>query len=263
MALREIEDRSDLKKTLSYDRSGCAYQLAYLDDAYGDWTRLWGVFDDTTGEVDLLLLMYHGLSEPIVLSLGNKSLLEQALAELYPTVPSHFYCQLEHDHLSELESRYELGGVHLSLRLALNREQHQPMEDDPHVARLGPKDIAQIMRLFKYLPDVLFEPFQLDSGYFFGLFDQAGGRLISVSGVQALSPKHGIAVLGPIVTHPSVRRLGLASRVLSRQLNELFQVVDVVTVQVPEANEGAQGLFLGHLFEPYRYYWEGLLRLRY
>jgi GNAT superfamily N-acetyltransferase len=263
MPVVEIQDRELLRAFLVKDRVGRAYQLGYLDEAYAPWCRWWGVVDAETEALRLLLLLYTGLSVPAAITVGEAAAVPELLESIYTELPDRFFAHLRPEHIELFSGRYDTQDLQPCLRMALERERYQPQELDPFVIRLGHRDTAEIVKLYDHYPDNLFEPYQLESGLYFGIHRRSGGQLISIAGIHVVSHANDVAVVGNVVTHPKYRRNALAARVLARLLSELFDLVSLVAVNIPEGNEPALRLMERTQFGVDHTFHQGLVRRRY
>jgi ribosomal protein S18 acetylase RimI-like enzyme len=128
--------------------------------------------------------------------------------------------------------------------------------DDVEVRRLGHRDTASIMKLYEHYPDNFFEPYQLETGYYFGVRDEDLG-LASIAGIHVISEDHDVAVIGNFLTHPARRGRGLASACTERLLRELFDNVSLVALNVQEDNEPAVRMYGNFGFEQNNVFYEG------
>jgi hypothetical protein len=236
MGVVEIQDRDLLLSHLAKDRVGCAYPLGYLDEAYAPWCQWWGVVAPESEDIRLLLLLYTGLSVPVVLVAGDAAAAPELLEALYNALPDRFYAHLPQPHVAPFGGFYDTRQLVPMLRMSLERARYTIQEVDPFVVRLGHRDTAEIVKLYEHYPDNLFEPYQLESGLYFGMHRRSGGQLISIAGVHVVSKANDVAIVGNVVTHPKYRRNALATRVVARLLNETFESVSLAAVNVPEGN---------------------------
>jgi GNAT superfamily N-acetyltransferase len=263
MEVRAIDDRDLLHAVLGRDRVGCAYQIGDLDDAYFPWCKWWGAYREGDQEPKLLLLLYRGLSVPVALTVGDGDLLGDLLEEIRGELPDHFFAQIWEDHLSGLEKLFEPKGVRPMIRMALSRKDYTPVEMDPDTVRLGHRDTAQIVKLYNHYPDNFFEPYQLESGLYFGIHDKSGGNLVSITGIHVLSETFDVAVVGNLVTHPDHRGRNYARRVTARLLNELLERVSLVALNVAEDNVPALRTYEHFGFKRHCRFLEGMFRRRF
>jgi ribosomal protein S18 acetylase RimI-like enzyme len=258
--IKPIDDRDVLHGFLSADRAACAYQLGDLDDAYFPWCDWWGAYDGD--ELKLVLLLYKGLSVPVTLTYGDSAYVEELFEAVYHQLPDRFYCHVLEGHLPGLARHYETEELHLMLRMALGRDEYAPRQVDLDVVRLGHRHTAQIVSLYEHYPDNFFEPYQLETGLYFGILDRSGGDLVSIAGIHVLSNAYDIGVIGNLVTHPEHRGKNLATRVTGRLLNEVFERVSLAALNVDEANTAALRTYQTFGFRPHHRYYEGLVKRR-
>lgn len=261
MVVRPVKDRKLLQKYLEEDRVGCVYQLGYLDEAFQPWCRWWGVFNDAE-ELKLVLLLYTGLSVPIAMTVGDARYIDNLLNDAFHELPDRFFCHLRASHKKAFNKFYDTTELTAAKRMSLKKSAYQTVDPNPSVTRLGHRDTAQIMKLYDHYPDNLFEPYQLETGSYFGVYRRPGGDLISIAGIHVLSEDNDVAVIGNLVTHPRYRGQNLATTVCGRLLNELYESVSLVALNVPSDNLSMLRLVkhFGFNFKRNHSYWEGLIK---
>ncbi len=115
------------------------------------------------------------------------------------------------------------------------------------------------MELYQHYPDNFFEPYQVESGLYFGIRSEDGEQLVSIGGIHVLSEFYDVAAIGNLVTHPDHRSQGYASRVIGHLLNELFQRVSLVALNVQVDNVAAIKTCERFNFEPTHRFFEGIV----
>ena len=258
--VREIKNKELLHSFYSRDRVIYAYQLGDLDDAYFPWCKWWGGFNPETDELETIILLYSGLSVPVVMISGNCERLADLLGEVHSALPDRFHCQVAEDHIDIMARDYDISGLTARSRMALYRDDFVKAPRDPQVVRLGHSDTARIVELYRHYPDNFFEPYQLESGLYFGIHDGSGGPLVSAAGIHVLSEAFDVAVVGNLVTHDSFRGKQMARRVTGRLLNELFERVSLVALNVAEDNVPAVRTYQHYKFEPYFRFFDGTVK---
>lgn len=256
-SLAPLFDKELLQRFLMKDRYANAYLLGMLDQAYDPFCKWFGRLDHA-GEITDLVLKYQGLSIPIAFLVGAPSedarpFFQAALAHL----PKRFEFHVISEQMSVFRETYNVNACQKMHRMGLENI-HYTSHDFPDVAveRLGHRDTAAIMRLYEHYPDHFFEPYQLESGLYFGVRDPELG-LISIAGVHNISFDHDVAVIGNLVTHPSARGKGLASACTGRLLDELFEKVSFVALNVQSHNEPAIRMYTNFGFGPNNIFYEG------
>jgi ribosomal protein S18 acetylase RimI-like enzyme len=258
LAIKQIHDRNQLHSFLSKDPVGCAYQLGDLDEAYFPWCNWWGGFDDR-GVLEHVFLLYRGLSIPVALTCGLSESLGSFLPDLIESLPERFYCQIWEDHFEQMKAHYDISSLQAVQRMSVKKETFKARKRDKSVVRLGHRDTVQIMELYQHYPDNFFEPYQVESGLYFGIRSDDGAQLVSIGGIHVLSEVYDVAAIGNLVTHPDHRCQGYASRVISHLLNELFQRVSLVALNVQVDNIAAIKTCERFNFEPTHRFFEGIV----
>ena len=257
-AIEQIEDRGELQAYLMGDRLAGAYLLGNLDPLYAPFCRWYGV-RGTSGELEAVALWYLGLSIPVVfiaagaLDAGRKRAFMEACAAVFP---SRFHFHVIEEDMSMAREVFDVSTYQKLHRMGLKREHFKGGARDPRVERLGHRDTARIMELYAHYPDNFFEPYQLESGLYFGVRGEEG-ELLSIAGVHVISPEYDVAVIGNLITHPSARGSGLAGACTGRLLDELFEDVSLVALNVQVNNSPAIRLYTNFGFEPNNTFFEG------
>ncbi|RVU42322.1 GNAT family N-acetyltransferase [Lujinxingia sediminis] len=255
MAVEELTERDELREFLVQDRLANAYLLGNLDPSYFQFCRWYGSRDER-GEIANLMLVYRGLSLPVVFTSGRGEDLPDFLKACYEVVPERFHFHVLETQMADLNSTFEVGQAEAMIRMGLERRHFEPGVRDERVERLGHRDTAQIMALYEHYPDNFFEPYQLETGLYFGIRDEEGD-LVSIAGVHVVSEAHDIAVIGNLVTHSGRRGQGLATACTARLLEELFERVSLVALNVQVENAPAIRMYENFGFRANNRFYEG------
>ena len=255
MPVEELNDREELREFLVRDRLANAYLLGNLDPSYFQFCKWYGSRGED-GQLQNLLLVYSGLSLPVVFTSGNGEGLERFLVESRRVVPGRFHFHVLEEQMPALESVYDPDDVTAMIRMGLEREEYEAGPLDPRVERLGHRDTAAIMELYEHYPDNFFEPYQLETGLYFGIRSEEG-RLVSMGGVHVVSEEHDVAVIGNLVTHSDYRGQGLATVVTARLIDELFERVSLLALNVGRDNAPAVKLYKNFGFASNNVFFEG------
>ena len=262
MSIERIENRDELRGFLMSDRLANAYMLGNLDPAYFQFCRWYGQRreDGTLGSV---VLLYTGLSLPVVFMAGTEPDFEQLLREVKPELPDRFHFHVLEDQVDIVAEVFQPVDSQRMLRMGLHRSVYgdlpSKVRSEAKVTRLGHRDTGAIMNLYQHYPDNFFEPYQLETGLYFGVRDEELG-LASIAGIHVVSEDHDVAVIGNFVTHPERRGEGLASACTGRLLSELFERVSLVALNVQEDNEPAVRMYRNFGFEQNNVFFEGRTR---
>lgn len=257
MAAFRVEDRDELREFLVTDRLANAYLLGNLDPSYFQFCRWYGMRRDD-GSLGSLVLLYTGLSLPVVFMTGTEPDFRQLLEDAKESLPRRFHFHVLDDQVETVREVFHPATSQRMLRMGLSRERYEQTRRPAratNVARLGHRDTASIMKLYEHYPDNFFEPSQLETGLYFGVRDEVG--LSSIAGIHVVSQDHDIAVIGNFVTHPSRRGEGLASACTARLLDELFETVSLVALNVQEGNAAAVHMYESFGFEQNNVFFEG------
>jgi ribosomal protein S18 acetylase RimI-like enzyme len=237
------------------DRFANAYLIGKLDDLYHPFNRWWGVRDDS-GQLRHVLLVYQGLSLPVVFVAGEDNELPVLLQQSQQVIPKRFHFHVLESQLSTLRQHFQVLHYQRMHRMGLERSAWRRGPRDPRVTRLGHRDTAAIMELYHHYPDHFFEPYQLETGLYFGVREPNVG-LVAIAGVHVISEEHNVAVIGNLVTHPDYRGQRLATACTSHLLDALFERVSFIALNVQSNNQPAIRLYTSFGFEPNNIYYEG------
>lgn len=257
--IERIAETEELREFLMHDRYANAYLLGKLDPSYEPFCKWFGR-RNARGDLEDLLLWYQGLSIPVGFFVKSPGSEDASFFEACCNVlPPRFHFHIINTQMSSFRAACEVETYKQMHRMGLERKDYQrvAVDDDlPEVIRLGHRDTAAIMNLYEHYPDHFFEPYQLETGLYFGVRDPELG-LASIAGVHVLSPEFDVAVIGNLVTHPDARGRGLATACTKRLLDELFERVSFIALNVQTNNEPAIRMYTNFGFEPNNVFFEG------
>lgn len=237
--IERITEKERLFGYLSRDRIRAGYFIGGLDDSYDEYTEWWAL--SQRSDIRALLMVYEGLSMPAVFTLGGAEEVAELVSRCVQELPRRFYAHLLEEHAPAFSSWFRAGDVARIRRMVLRREDFVPAIETQGVRRLVHSDTAALMALYRYYPDHLFEPYQLESGLYFGA--DGGAGLIAAAGVHVVSRRYDVATIGNVVTHPEHRGHGHAARCTGRLLEDLLVHVSLVALNVREGNDAARATF--------------------
>lgn len=255
MSVEKLTDREELRNFLMKDRLANAYLLGNLDPAYFQFCQWYG-WRDASGALTNLLLVYSGLSLSTVFTSGNGEELEAFLREAREMLPDRFHFHVLGEQMPAMEEVFKAQGAEKMIRMGLERENFTPRAADERVERLGHRDTAAIMKLYEHYPDHFFEPYQLETGLYFGIRDERE-EIVSIAGVHVVSEEYDVAVIGNLVTHSDYRGQGLATICTGRLMEELFERVSLLALNVGEENKPAIKLYENFGFTSNNVFYEG------
>jgi len=273
--LPEITDTEELKRFLVRDRVANAYLLGDLDPSYMPYCTWYGA-RTSSGELGALVLVYEGLRLPAVLTVAPPcadnldqsaikaalTMLDEVFGQVRQALPREFWVHAWEHHRPLLDRHFHPGPLKPMIRMGLPRGSYQRKPVDVPVRRLGHVDTAKIMELYRYFPDHFFEPYQLESGLYFGVDGEDGDSLAAIAGIHVHSEAHDIAAIGNLVTHPAYRRRGHATAATTVLLDALFETVSLVTLNVEKTNVAAIRTFEKFGFTRHHVYFEGRVETR-
>lgn len=256
-SLERFEDVQELRAFLMRDRFANAYLLGKLDPIYEPFCRWFG-HRGADGQIEHLLLWYQGLSIPVAFMVGGKEPFREFFDGCDSILPDRFHFHVIEEQMSSFRDVFPVTSYQKMHRMGLERANFVSTPHDERVVRLGHRDTAAIMALYEHYPDAFFEPYQMETGLYFGVRDaEDPTRLISIAGVHVLSPDHDVAVIGNLVTHPDARGQRLATACTGSLLAALFERVSFVALNVQANNTPAIRMYTNFGFEPNNGFFEG------
>ncbi len=249
----EITPDSEVREYLRRDPVLAAYPLGDLAPQYAPFCR-WFATRDAAGGLSAIALFYTGLRTPTLLTLGDADDVDTLIGspQLKAILPTRLYVHLPSAHLAAFQANFQVDALRPMIRMSLDRSGFLPWVPNPaaygslvadpaSVVRVGHGDTSDLISLYRFYPDNFFEPFQLESGFYYGY--RLGGHLISVAGVHVVSVEDDIAAIGNVVTHPDHRGRGYSRVCTTRLLQDLFNHVSTVALNVTRDNVGAQRIY--------------------
>ena len=237
--------------------------LGYLDPAYAPECRWFGRLED--GAVRTLVLVYEGMSRPAMFVSGRADGVSPLLRQLRGELPERVLGRVANGLLDAVKTVYHpTGEMRMMMRMGLNRTTFRGRdngEDDPDVVQLSHRDTAAILQTYAVWPDHFFDPYQLGSGYYYGIRGD-DGVIASIAGIHTVSEQYDVAAIGNLVTHPDYRGRGYAKRTTAVLLRHLFERVGLVTLDVQSGNVPAIRTYQHFGFQPSAEYFEGELVLK-
>ena len=195
IAVRELKDLNLLMGLFCEDRSSAAYLIGALGEdflEYGTWFA--AVEGDTPKAV---ILLYEGLSIPALFSWGSAQHLALLLPQVRSRFPDRFLLDSLAPHRRIWTEHFPLTSGRRMNRLSLIHRRFRPkVARGIEVRKLGHADTAAILGLYTSHPDTFFQPYQLDTGLYFGVWES--DRLASVAGVHIISHQARLGVVGNV-----------------------------------------------------------------
>ena len=254
--VRIVESSQELRDFLLADPISRAYQLGDLDSAYFPFTTWYGAGE--VGELETLILVYTGLSLPVVISSGTAQGMKAVLEQYADELPRRAMLHMPLEHLETLKDDFSDTPLRPMVRMGMDLENFRPIEHDGEyeIRALAMGDIGEIMGLFRFYPDHFFEPAQLSTGHYYGV--RVDGRLASVAGVHVFSPQVQVACVGNIVTHPDFRGRGLSTFCTSYLCSQLAKAgITLFALNVERSNTSAVRVYSKLGFGEHATYLEG------
>ena len=265
-APRRIDDIEQIRGALLREPVTTAYMLGDTDVAHRHFCTWFWVGSNEVPEA--IVLLYTGLSVPVVLTYGSPEGVEQVLRAFEPEFPGRLISHVMPAHLPAVDRLFESESLRPMLRMGLVAEQFRPVVSVLHdgstveVLRLSHRDTGRIIALYQDHPDVFFEPAQMDTGHYYGV--EIAGQLAAVAGVHVVSEPSNIACLGNIVTAPEFRGLGLSTVCTSHLCQQLIDSgIRMMALNVQRHNHSAVRIYEKLGFVEDHTYLQGVIRRTY
>ena len=140
------------------------------------------------------------------------------------------------DHLPVLDETYHLAEHRIMWRMQLTTQTFEPR--GRRAVQLHGSQVRALNRLYGSEGGTTsYRAQHVDDGCYYGVID--AGLLVAVAGTHAISPTHGIAVVGNVFTHPQYRGRGLATEATSAVAAMLLQRCEDVVLSVDPRNTPA------------------------
>jgi len=232
LAVGTTTDAALLRGFLERDRLFSAYALADLDENDPGRSR-WGIASEGT-EVVALVLEYGGPSPQPLFVLGRDDGIDAVLRDVIK--PRIAYVAAQVENLAAVEHRYRLEPGPPMVRMWVDRERFQPV-DDPGLERLVPSDAADLNRLYRLGFGSWLGPQAIAEGIYYGI--RVRGRLVAAAGTHVVGRASKIAVVGNVLTQPEYRGRGYAKATTGAVTARLLEFCDHVVLNVRSDNPPA------------------------
>jgi ribosomal protein S18 acetylase RimI-like enzyme len=237
-----LNDKSEIRDRLNTDRDWCIYALADLDDGMFEHCEWWA-------HGNALALVFRALAIRPILILGEAGVLLEHLPE------ASGYLNLKPAQFDAAARIYAYRERREMRRMILDN--FTPLDGPTQL--LSRTDCNDIQRLYATGDDggIAFAPFQLDTGFFYGV--RRGGELVGVAGVHVVSRNESVAGVGNIFTRHDCRGQGLARIVTSAVVSALRATgIQTIGLNVENTNTPAIRAYECLGFHTRFHYYEGV-----
>ncbi len=236
--MRQVDDPAELIHWYNQHPEVHVYGLGDLDDHFWPRSRWYREGNAVVGLVDLpgdaqIVAVY-------AIAVTDQSATTRLMLELADEIPDGALATApvgSTKWMHELRSVNPLG-LHHKMHIASTNK----LVAAPNVFRLDPDDTPDLLDLYASDPGAaFFLPEMLDRGLWAGV--RRDGHLVAAGGTHLLSPQHGVAALGGIITRSEARGQGLGGQVTSRLASELLGDGLVVGLNVHADNLIARRMY--------------------
>lgn len=239
IVIEETKDRAKLVDMYGNDRVRNSYQIGSLADEYFDLTHCYWVATEDGPRASTTL--YEGLTVPALFTWGEVSYLDLMLHRLFHLLPDRVLLHAYPDHAAAVSGKLKIQSRRRMVRMKMTPDKFRPVASKVDIEQLNHSDTGAIISLYSDYPDRFFEPYQVETGFYFGVREQ--GKLVSVAGIHHMRRDIRFAMLGNVVTDPRLRGRGYAKAATSHLCAALFEFADLLVLDVPVQTPGAEGLF--------------------
>ncbi len=236
-----VDDPDVIRGVLRHDAITAAYMLGDLAPVYADYCSWYAHrSSELDANIDALVLVYSGLSAPVVLTWGQAAGVDAILADRIDELPRRGHVHLLPSHVDPVDRRYQLEQLRPMVRMGLKAAAFSPPMPSLAIPieQLEHRHTGEIMALYAHYPDSFFEPHQLSTGHYYGA--RVDDVLVSVAGVHVFSKPDRLAALGNIVTHPDFRGRGLSTACTQHLCERLIaEGTEVLALNVDRRNRSA------------------------
>jgi ribosomal protein S18 acetylase RimI-like enzyme len=228
--VRRLKDRDAILRLLESRPVYTAYALGQLEPRLFPLTEWWLA----EGDARALLLHSRGGLGNALFALGEAAPLA-ALLSLHPG-PRNAFATCKAEHIGVLRRFFYLSPAQPMLRMKVTAETFRPPQGEAR--RLRGRDVRPVNRLYNAEGAVAsYTARQIEEGMYFGAY--VGERLVAVAGTHAVSPAHGVAVVGNVYTHPRYRGRGLGALVTGAVTAAVIEACPLVVLSVDPRNRAA------------------------
>lgn len=194
----------------------------------------------TNGTVRACAVLFRGAVFDALTLAGDAAGAFVALGAL-GSLPRQFWLWAREEHLPHLADALRVGGVTRMLRMAVTAATFRPAARLAAVRRLLLADFDLVERLYRHTPGVVLRPEHLVEGVYHGAF--ANGQLLAAGGTHGTSRRHGVAIVGNVLTHPGWRGRGFATACTSALTAHLLREYRDVVLNVAADNLPAKNVY--------------------
>lgn len=193
------------------------------------------------GAVRACAVLYRGEVFDTLTLVGDAAAAGVALRAL-GSLPRQFWLWAREEHLVSLADALRVGSLSPMLRMAVASATFRPAARAAVVHRLLPADFDAVERLYRHTPGVVLRPEHLVEGVYYGVL--LDGQLVAAAGTHGLSRRHGLAVVGNVLTHPAWRARGFATICTSALTAHLLRDYRDVVLNVAADNVPAKRVYI-------------------
>ena len=221
MQLVSLHEKREIESFLRQNLFTHLFEFSDLDDTYWSSTIWFGLKDG--GNLQQLVLLYTGLPTPVLMANADRpcEMMSDLLQRIAPLLPRRVYAHMHPAHVDAIANHFSVMLRGMFYRMGLRDASQIGDIDTSRVDVLSESDIPALEALYREsYPDNSFRPQLVKTGYYYGI--RNGSTISSVAGVHVCAPAYGVAALGNVTTHPSMRGRGMSRAVCARLCQSLM-----------------------------------------
>jgi len=234
MKITRITDRPAIERQLVSDPARNLYLLGDLNDYY--FRNCEYYFVESRDGIESVILVYRSWGTTLVPT-GSVDGLNCFLDSHSDLLTDKFYAAWTEEYDSLMQSHFDIPEREDMYRMSVIGSDFEPTGVASGARQLSMSDLSAVRKLLESYPGNFFEEYQLDTGFYHGIFD--GDRLISMAGVHTTNDSCRVAAIGNVVTDLGYRGQGLGTAVTSVVVAHLLESHTLIGLNVNRMNEPA------------------------
>lgn len=171
------------------------------------------------GETDAVVIVFSGLGEPSLQSVGSAEGVRELLETFVPELPARGWFKAPVEHVAVWKRWFDLSGEEECIAMVLPRDQAVAAAQGTFHRWSPSDDVSPLQRIYEDYPGNFFQPSGLEGNVYLTLMNS--GEHVCVAGTHTMSRDEQLAVLGNITTAASHRGNGYATQCVSALIGEL------------------------------------------
>lgn len=233
-----VTDPDELVEHYADDRAIHIYALVDLEEPYWTPSRWYRRGDAVVGVVS----MPDGAGDAVyAVSTADPAAALGLVVDVLAELPSGQLITGPEGLAEAVSARRGVSWHAPHLRYELSDRSRLP-DRRPDLVDLGRGDLDELVGLYATEPGAaFFLSHMLDDDTFVGI--RHDGRLVAAAGAHVVSERQRLAAIGAVYTHPEHRGAGFGAAVTAGVVHRLGDRVDLIGLNVAEANTAARAVY--------------------